>query len=148
MTAFMSKQNDFLNAIQALVELEYDTREAYEEAIKKISNDDYKIKLNEFCQDHEHHIMELSKILQNHNEPTTAKPSIVKYFITKGKVVLGEVIGDQTILAAMASNEIDTNIAYERINARHDRLDDAKEILKQGLKDEKKHKKWFDEINI
>ena len=147
MTALTNKQNDFLNETQALLELEYATREAYEEAIKKINNDDYKTKLNEFCQDHAHHIMELSKLLQNRNEPSATKPSTVKSFITKGKVVLGEMIGDQTILAAMTSNEVDTNIAYERINARHDRWDDAKAILKQGLKDEKKHKKWFDEIN-
>lgn len=145
MTTFTGNQIDFLDALKDLVELEYDTKEAYEEAIKKISNENYKVKLSEFYKDHERHIIELSKILQNHNEQAPTKPSAVKSFITKGKVVVAEIIGDKTILYAMASNEIDTNLAYERINARHDVWDDAKEIVRLALKDEKKHKKWLDD---
>ena len=99
-------QNDFLDVIKDLVEFEYNIREGYEEAAKKIGNENYIIKIEEFCQDHEHHIMDLSKLLKSNNE---------------------------------------SNLAYERINARHDRWDDSKEILKQALKDEKKHKKWLDE---
>ncbi len=145
MTTLTGKQNDFLEAIQDLVELEYDIREVYKEAIAKLIKSDYKIKLNEFCQDHEHYIMELSKLLQNHNEQAPIKPSVIKPLISKGKVALAEIMGDQMILAAMANNEIDTNKAYERINSRHDRWEDATEMLKRMLDDEKKHKKWLDE---
>ena len=138
-------QNDFLDVIKDLVEFEYNIREGYEEAAKKIGNENYRIKIEEFCQDHEHHIMELSKLLQSHNESQPTKPGMIQSLIIKSKVILAEAIGDQAILSAINSNENDTNLAYERINARHDRWDDSKEILKQALKDEKKHKKWLDE---
>jgi len=115
------------------------------EAIAKLIKSDYKVKLNEFCQDHEHQIMELSKLLQNHNEQPPMQPSVIKPLVSKGKVALAEIIGDQMILAAMVNNEIDTNKAYERINSRHERWEDAKEMLKRMLDDEKKHKKLLDE---
>ena len=121
MTTLTGKQNNFLEAIQYLVELEYDIREVYKEAIAKLIKSDCKIKLNEFCQDHEHHIMELSKLLQNHNEQAPMQPSVIKPLVSKGKVALAEIMGDQMVLAAMVNNEIDTNKAYERINSRHER---------------------------
>ena len=36
-----------------------------------------------------------------------------KSYLTQGKVILANLIGDLTILRAMRSNEIDTNTAYE-----------------------------------
>jgi hypothetical protein len=50
-------------------------------------------------------------------------------------------MGDTAILAAMVSNEEDTNTAYERINSRTDKWSDAEEIIKRGLEDERRHKK-------
>jgi hypothetical protein len=69
--------------------------------------------------------------MKKHNcEPPTG-PSVGKQWLTKGKVVLANLIGDGTILSAMLSNEVDTNTAYERINDRTDKWGDAKRLLSE-----------------
>lgn len=144
MVTFVGTQEDFAESIKNLIELEYDTIEAYEEAISRLEVESNKLKLREFCQDHEQHVLALSELLLNHKEQVPVKSGIIKNWISKGKVIIADLIGDSSILLAMASNETDTNKAYERMNARHDRWDDSKEILKIALADEKMHKEWLD----
>lgn len=144
MTTFTGTQETFVEAVKNLVELEYDTKEAYEEAIKRLEYNSNKTKLREFCEDHEKHIIALSKLLQNHNEQAPVQSKGIKSWISKGKVIIADIVGDRSILLAMASNEKDTNKAYERMNARHDRWDDSKNILKIALADEKRHKEWLE----
>lgn len=45
----------------------------------------------------------------------------------------------------MLTNEEDTNAAYERLNKHPLEWPETTEILKEGLLDEKAHKKWFEE---
>ena len=51
---------------------------------------------------------------------------MVTTVLTKGKVVLGGLIGDNAVLQAMKTNEDDTNTAYER-----------------ALGDERRHRDWM-----
>jgi hypothetical protein len=67
----------------------------------------------------------------------------VKELLTKGKVIIANLVGDKAVLMAMASNEVDTNTAYERMNSREDKWVDAIDILKKGLADEKRHAAWL-----
>ena len=137
-------QGDFSSALKDLIELDYDAVEAYEAAINRLDNEDYKKALTEFKQDHERHISELSDLLREHGETPPKGASIGKQWLTKGKVLLGNIIGDDAILAAMKSNEIDTNTAYERMSI-HDKIwDNAKDIIKAGLEDERRHKDWLE----
>lgn len=144
MVTMVGMQGSFLNAIKDLIELEYDTVEAYEAALNRIESDEYKDKLQEFLNDHRRHIKELSDLLGSHGEDAPTGPSMGKQWLTKGKVVLGGMVGDKTILSAMSSNEIDTNKAYERIVSFSDKWDDAKEIIDRAYSDEKRHKAWLD----
>lgn len=67
------------------------------------------------------------------------------YKITKNNYQLNlQVLKIGSVKAASSSKEIDTNKAYERIKARHDKWDDSKEILKIALADERMHKEWLD----
>lgn len=142
----MGMQSDFTAALKDLVELDFDAVEAYEAAINRLNNAEYKSKLTEFKSDHERHITELSGVLKNHGEEAPTGPSIGKQWIAKGKVILAEIIGDNGILVAMKTNEMDTNIAYERMNAREDKWLEAVYILQRGLEDEKKHKSWLESV--
>jgi rubrerythrin len=146
MVTKVGTQNSLVDALKDLVELDYDAVEAYEAAINRLDNIDYKKKLTEFKDDHLRHIKEVSEALKRHGENAPTGPSIGKQWITKGKVVLGNVMGDDGILSAMRSNEIDTNRAYERMNAREDKWDDVIDVLKRGLQDEHKHKAWLDSV--
>ena len=144
MVTMVGMQGDFSSALKDLIELDYDAVEAYEAAINRLDNEDYKKALTEFKQDHERHISELSDLLREHGETPPKGASIGKQWLTKGKVLLGNIIGDDAILAAMKSNEIDTNTAYERMSI-HDKIwDNAKDIIKAGLEDERRHKDWLE----
>lgn len=144
MVTFVGTQTSFADAVRELIELDNAAVEAYEAAIDRLENTTYKQKLGEFRDDHKRHISELSDLLRNHNEALPSMGS-VKEWLTKGKVVVANLVGDQAILTAMASNEIDTNTAYERMNERQDMWTDASDIIKRGLEDEKRHYAWLKE---
>lgn len=144
MVTTVGLQKDFLSALKGLVELDYDAIEAYEAAINRLENEDYKVTFRGFKSDHQSHISEISKFLESCNEAPPLGPSI-KSLLTQGKVVLANLVGDNAILRAMRSNEIDTNTAYGRINNYEAIPKEIKEILKKGLLDEKRHLAWIEE---
>lgn len=147
MTTLVGTQGEFSSALKELVELDYDAVEAYEAAINRLENTAYIEKLTDFKNDHLRHIKDLTDLLKKHNEEAPTGPSMVKQWLAKGKVVLANLAGDEAILSAMNSNEIDTNTAYETMDNRKDKWDDAVEIIKQGLADEKRHKEWLENIS-
>lgn len=81
-----------------------------------MDDDLYIEKLQEFRDDHKRHIKELSEVLRAHKEDAPETPSL-----TKGKVILADLIDKEAILSAMKSNECDTNTAYERMMERTDK---------------------------
>lgn len=143
MITLVGMQDDFNDAVKELIELDYDAVEAYETAINRLESKRYKDILSEFKADHERHIKELSTVLKKHKQEFPTGPDASKQWLAKGKVVLATLVGDDAILAAMSSNEDDTNIAYERMNERSDKWEDAVDVLERGLKDEKRHKAWL-----
>lgn len=144
MVTLTGTQTDFLDALSDLIELDYDAVEAYDAAIDRLINREFKNKLIEFKEDHQRHVEELTEILNHYGKSPPTGPS-TKQWLTKGKVILATLIGDETILRAMNSNEVDTNTAYERIFNREDKLPDTDKILRRGWEDEKRHKRWFED---
>ena len=144
MTTMVGTEASFINAIKDLIELDYDAVEAYEAAINKLENEDYKERLSDFKWDHNKHIDELTSILARYGEEPPTGPSMVKQWLVKGKVFLGTLQGDKSILRAMLSNEEDTNVAYLRMTEREDKYADIVDILERGLADEQNHKKWLE----
>jgi len=144
MVTFVGKQGSFADAVKNLIELDFDAVEAYETALNKMENNTYKKYLQGFKEDHERHIKELSALLTKHNEEPPHGPSSVKHWLTKGKVVMAEILGDDLILRALRSNEIDTLTAYRRMDERVDRWPDSESILHRGLEDEKRHNAWLE----
>ena len=58
--------------------------------------------------------------------------------------MLANLVSDEAILGAIHSNELDTNTAYSRMCEREDVWESAREVLKRGLEDEKRHKAWIE----
>lgn len=144
MTTLVGTQSHFIDALHALIELDYDSIEAYEAAINRIESEEYKTQLQNFKEDHERHVQQLSGLLTIHNDKTVVGPDSKKW-LTQGKVILGSLIGDKAILKAMLTNEEDTNLAYSRTINHAAIWEDAKAILNAGYSDEKRHKRWFEE---
>lgn len=144
MVTFVGTQEDFGNAVKELIELDYTAVDAYQAAIERLDNPTYQVKLMEFKKDHERHITEFSALLRKHKEDVPQKAPLGKDLLSKGKVVIANLLGDNSILQAMISNEMDTNTAYERMNTHEHKWSDAQDIIKQGLEDEKRHKAWLE----
>jgi rubrerythrin len=144
MVTTVGLQTDFISALKQLITLDYDAIDAYEAAINRLENENYKAMFEEFKSDHERHIDEVSEFLIKNNE-TPPVSSSMKSLLTQGKVVLANLIGDVAILRAMRSNEIDTNTAYGRINNYEEIPEEIEEVLKNGLQDEKRHLAWIEQ---
>lgn len=143
MTTLVGTQNSFSDAVKALMELDYDAIEAYEAAINRLENQNFINKMEEFKRDHERHVRDLTALIRDHDETPPEGPSM-KQWITKGKVVVAELLGDKAILEAMHSNELDTNTAYDRLFGRTDLWENARETLRKGVEDERRHKQWLE----
>jgi ferritin-like metal-binding protein YciE len=144
MVTLVGNQQNFSDALKDLIELEYAAVDAYDAAITRLENSEYKTKITGFKKDHEKHIEDLSILLKSNNQEVPKSGNYSKELITTGKVVIADLLGDEVILRALRSNEIDTNTAYERMNERKDKWPDSVAIIAGGLHDERRHKEWLD----
>lgn len=65
--------------------------------------------------------------------------------LTRGKVMMADLMGDTAILQAMRSNEEDTNTAYERAVKADEGTPAAATALRAGLEDERRHRAWIEQ---
>ncbi|MGN6670680.1 MAG: DUF2383 domain-containing protein [Candidatus Nucleicultricaceae bacterium] len=143
MVTLVGQQDNIIEAVQSLIELDYDAIQAYEAAINRLENENYKRAMSEFKTDHERHIKELGEYLRSNHEEVPHE-SDFKGLLAQGKVIIAGLVNDNAILKAMKSNEEDTNTAYERM-CNHAGLTSAlKDILKRGLEDERNHYNWIE----
>ena len=78
------------------------------------------------------HITELGDILSSMGR-TPPKEGDMKALLTKGKVVIAGLMGDEAILQAMRTNEADTNTAYERAVNFKGLQANTRDVLQNGL---------------
>jgi len=142
MATMVGTQRDLLSLLNQLLELDYDAIEAYKAAIERIHDDTDKARLTSFMRDHEQHVRDLSDIIIAKGEPPAPGPDL-KRVLTKGKVILGAIAGDRTILIAMKMNENDTNTAHERAVARSDLDPNLRALVERSLNDERRHRAWL-----
>ncbi|KAM9989503.1 hypothetical protein ACTFIY_005557 [Dictyostelium cf. discoideum] len=144
LSSMVGSQKEFSNSLRELLELDYDAVEAYKTSIDRIRDPESKEMITGFMHDHENHIKELTDIFKKHNMDCPQGPTS-KQWLTKGKVVLSNIIGDDGILSAMHSNEEETTKAYETLVNREDIWEDSEDFLRRGLEDEKRHKTGIEE---
>jgi uncharacterized protein (TIGR02284 family) len=133
---------DFHVVLKSLIALDFDAAEAYEAAIERLKNSQYKQQLTEFREDHLRHTRELSEVARKLGlEPPTGPD--MKAALAKGKVVMMDIFGDRAILMAMKTNEEDTNTAYERALNHKDIDPAAREVVNRGFADERRHRAWI-----
>lgn len=125
-----------------LIQLDFDAIEAYKAAIKRVNNIGDRTRLAGFLQDHQRHIQDLTPlVIELGGKP--AEEGDMKQILTKGKVVIGGLLGDRMVLEAMKTNEADTNTAYERAVLRTDVPAHMRTVLARNLADERRHRDWI-----
>ena len=138
-TATDTKQ--IISDLSAMIKLEYDAIAAYQSAIERLDEAEYKEKLTEFLGEHQVHVEELSKAVRSDGgTPPTGGDAM--QILTQGKVVIAGLLGDKPILKAMVANEEVTCTKYEEaVNTGYP--EQIQVVLRQGLTDERRHKDWM-----
>lgn len=140
MATSVGNEDDKLEMLQSLIKLDHAAVEAYESAVDKLENAGWQTQLTEFMRDHQRHIDELSPIVRSMGGDVPDSGG-AKEMLTQGKVAMSSLMGDESILKAMKTNEDDTNTAYERAAAKAP--PEARDILERGLADERRHREWI-----
>lgn len=136
---------DLIRELNDLIELDFDAIEAYEAAVNRLRNDEWKTRLRAFRDDHRRHVDNLTmRVRTLGGEPATGPDAMS--LLTQGKVVIGNILGgDHAILLAMRANEEVTNKRYEAALA-SDELDaDTRGIVEANLADERRHRAWLED---
>lgn len=133
---------EIISDLNDVIKLDYDAIAAYKSAIERLDTAEYKKKLAEFLGDHQRHVEELSKVVRNEGGDPPKEGGPLK-FLTKGKVVMADLLGDKAILMAMKANEVVTNTKYEEV-VETGYPEPIQELLRKGLADERRHKDWID----
>ncbi|MBX3471521.1 MAG: PA2169 family four-helix-bundle protein, partial [Planctomycetes bacterium] len=144
MVTIRGKDVDVQKTLCDLIELDFDAIEAYQAAVDRLEDFMVQQQLRAFMADHERHVRELSEIVRGQGGEPPTKGDF-KRVLTKGKVVIGNLVGDRGILMAMKSNEDDTNQAYEQAVRRHDLTTEVREVLQRNLSDERRHRAWIED---
>jgi uncharacterized protein (TIGR02284 family) len=142
MTTTVGTENTLESLLEDLIQLDYDATDAYQAAIDRLENSSYRTRLVEFMRDHLRHITELGEILSSMGR-TPPKEGDMKALLTKGKVVIAGLMGDEAVLQAMRTNEADTNTAYERAVNFKGLQANTLDVLQRGLEDERRHCEWI-----
>jgi uncharacterized protein (TIGR02284 family) len=144
MVTIRGKEVDVTKMVCDLIELDYDAIEAYRAAIDRLEDFMVQQQLRAFLADHERHVRDLTTFVEGIGGTAPSKGDI-KRVLTKGKVIIAQIVGDRGILMAMKSNEDDTNQAYEQAVRRHDLPPDLRELLQRNLSDERRHRAWIED---
>ena len=144
MVTFAGTQNDLESLVQALINLENDALEAYDETIERLENPHCIQKVKEFREDHYQHLAALEKIAAASN--IEIGEGSMKSLMTKGKVMIADMVGDdEAILGAMKTNENDTVSAYENALEKDFLTRELQQLCEKGAQDERRHRAWMEQ---
>lgn len=143
MVTMVGNEDTLAELLQNLLVLEYDAIEAYEACIERLETPAYVQKLREFHADHLRHVEKLRTHLQEIGAEVPMD-SDTKALLTKGKIVIADLMGDDAILKAMKTNEDDTITAYDKASRNKNATAAVLSTLQEGLADERKHRSWME----
>jgi rubrerythrin len=142
MGTMVGTETTLIGFVNNLIELDFNTIEAYKGAIERVDDVNARRKFASFIEDHQRHIDDLTAFLRDmKHEP--AEQGDLKRALAKGKVMIRGLLGAQSLLEALKSIELDTNRAYERAIERAEIPDRLRVLLKKSLVDEQRHLSWI-----
>lgn len=147
MVTTVGTENTLDDLLTDLVKLDFDAADAYQAAIDRLQNPEFRATLALFREDHLRHVDELSEVLNEvlkASGKTPPQEGGVKGYLTQGKVVMGGLMGDKAIIQAMKTNEDDTNTAYDRAVAFKAAPADTHQIFTRAQLDERRHRDWME----
>jgi uncharacterized protein (TIGR02284 family) len=144
MATLRGNEDSILHLVANLIELDFDAIEAYSAAIERLDDPTSRETMSTFRRDHEEHVEDLSAVMESLGGAPPHQGDF-KRILTRGKVVLAALAGDKAVLAAMKTNEDDTNAAYERAAQRTEIPAQLASVLQKNLADERRHRTWIEQ---
>ncbi len=142
MMASFGGEKTVLDLLNELIELDYDTIEAYRAAVERVVETRDRGRINAFLDDHQRHVEELrSLVRQLGGDPPSSGD--LKQMLAKGKVVICALFGDRLVLEAMKSNEAEASDLHAQATTRADLPEQVRSILQRHLADERRHHDWI-----
>lgn len=132
------EKKETLKHLEALIHLDIDAVHAYKAAIDRIDLVDVKAKLTEFREDHVRHIRDLSQLIVRFGGVPPKMTPDFKGFVIEGFTALRSMIGNESAIRAMKSNEMLTNKNYDKV-LKVDFPTDVKTVIEKNRDDERRH---------
>ncbi|KYF84544.1 ferritin-like domain-containing protein [Sorangium sp. So ce296] len=143
MASVIGGEAAFIGSLTELIELNWSAVDALRAALSRMSRPGDKSRLASFLSDHERHLEELAALAHELGDPpveSAVRPKL------KSKALTNGMAGERAILEAMRHYEEDSCAAYERmISSREGLSDRARDLLRQSLAVERRHREWFAE---
>lgn len=133
-----------IRVLNRLIALDFDAADAYAAAAKRIADGPSRKKFAAFRRDHLRHTRTLGAAVRHLGGKPVKGPDY-KRLMTRGLVVLADLIGDRAVLRAMKANEELTNRAYEAALGLKDLTVRLGTQLERNLRDERRHRAWITE---
>lgn len=144
MVTLAGTQHDPKDLIEALLKLEYNALEAYDETIERLEDKMSSQKIAEFRQDHYQHVETLKALGMPLGVDVDGPGG--KSLLTAGKIKIADMVGnDSAILTAMKTNEYETVMAYENALKKDFLTPELRALCEKGLADERRHRDWMDQ---
>lgn len=140
MALSIEKQIEELNE---LIRFDHDAIGAYTEAIAAVHDSRVRDPLTRYREDHERHVLQLSEVVRRLGGKP-AESADIKGVVRKTMTKIAGLVGEETVLKAMKSNEEAINKAYNH----HATLDfpaDILDLIKRNYADEKRHLQWVEQ---
>ena len=144
MATTVGTSSDMPSLIENFVYLERDAIAAYDETISRLEMPENRAKISEFREDHVRHLSELESLAAKHGAPVPAEGDM-KQMLTTGKIKLADLMGgDDALLKAMSTNEVDTITAYSNGVDNAAVPAEDRSVFERAHQDEERHKAWMD----
>lgn len=144
MTTLIGIQTDLPSLLIHLIKLDFDAIDAYDVAIARVSRAEYREPLEDFRDDHVRNTEMLTQMLYDRGVKPPDGPDL-KRVLLEGKVRLASLVSDRAILYAMKTTETDMVTAYDRATRSPSVTPQLRDLLLDGLLDERRHRAWLRE---
>ena len=134
----MTESKELLKRLESLVQLDIDAVHAYTSAIERIDLTDVKGQLTAFRGDHERHISDLSPLIEQLGGQPPKRTPDFKGFLIQGFTAIKSMIGNESALKAMKSNEELTKKTYEDA-LKLELPANVMEVVRRNREDERRH---------
>ena len=124
-----------------LLQLDHDAIDAYGIAIQATSNEAHRQTLEEFRADHERHIEEITRLIQDRGGKPIQAPHVPTSIFKLAVQKVGSLGGDTALLLTFKANERQSRDKYRRAAENSDDLEVA-DVLARAADDEVRHYDW------